>query len=121
MDIGERSEGWQAGVIFRASHLADGGEGDDKVLGTNFFVGYRVCAAEGKIQLWKHRYDEHLLKEIPYYSDNHVSFQIVAAGNVISLRMNDEVIMEYQDLTPIMCGYNGFHVRNCVIKEGTIN
>lgn len=121
MDIAERGEGWQAGVIFRADHLADGGEGNDKVLGTNFFVGYRVCVTEEKIQLWKHRYDEHLLKEIPYDGGDHISFQIIAAGNVISLRMNDDVIMEYQDPMPIMCGYNGFHVRNCIIKEGTIN
>ena len=120
MDIAERGEGWQAGVIFRADHLADGGEGNDKVLGTNFFVGYRVCVSEGKLQLWKHRYDEQLLKEIPYDGSDHISFQIVAAGNVISLRMNGEVVMEYQDPMPIMCGYNGFHARNCVIKEGTI-
>lgn len=121
MDIAAGGEDWQAGVIFRADHLADGGEGIDKVLGTNFFVGYRVCVSEGETQLWKHRYDEHLLKEVPYDGGSHVSFQIVMAGNVISLRMNDEVIMEYQDPMPIMCGYNGFHVRNCMIKEGTIN
>lgn len=121
MNIAERGEGWQAGVIFRADHLADGGEGNDKVLGTNFFVGYRVCVSEGRLQLWKHRYDEHLLKEVPYDDGSHVSFQIVAAANVISLRMNDKVIMEYQDPMPIMCGYNGFHARNCVIKEGAIN
>lgn len=121
MDIAECGEGWQAGVIFRADHLADGGEGNDKVLGTNFFVGYRVCVTEEKIQLWKHRYDEHLLKEIPYDGGDHISFQIIAAGNVISLWMKDDVIMEYQDPMPIMCGYNGFYVRNCIIKEGTIN
>ena len=120
-DLAERREGWQAGVIFRADHLADGGEGNDKVLGTNFFVGYRVSVSEGKLQLWKHRYDERLLKEIPFDAGDHISFQIVAAGNVISLRMNDEVVMEYQDPMPIMCGYNGFHTRNCVIKVGTIN
>lgn len=121
LDIAECGEGWQAGVIFRADHLADGGEGNDKVLGTNFFVGYRVCVSEGSLQLWKHRYDEKLLKEVPYDGGSRVSFQIVAVANVISLQMNDEVIMEYQDPMPIMCGYNGFHVRNCIIKEGTIN
>jgi hypothetical protein len=120
LDIAEPGEGWQAGVIFRADQLADGGEGDDKVLGTNFFVGYRACVSEGKIQLWKHRYDEQLLQEVPYDGGNHVCFQIVAAGNVISLRMNDEVIMTYQDPMPIMCGYSGFHARNCKIQKGTI-
>jgi hypothetical protein len=121
LDIADCKEGWQAGVIFRADQLADGGEGNDKVLGTNFFVGYRVCVSEGKIQLWKHRYDEYLLKEIPYDGGDHISFQIVVAGNVISLRMNDDVIMEYRDPMPIMCGYNGFHARKCRIVEGTIH
>lgn len=120
LDIAARGEGWQAGVIFRADHLADGGEGNDKVLGTNFFVGYRVCVSEGKIQLWKHRYDEQILKEITYDSGDHISFQIIAVDNVISLRMNDEVIMEYRDPIPIICGYNGFHARNCVLKNGTL-
>jgi hypothetical protein len=120
LNIADCQEGWQAGIIFRADQLADGGEGNDKVLGTNFFVGYRVCVSEGKIQLWKHRYDEQLLKEIPYDGGSHVSFQIIAAGNVISLRMDDEVILTYQDPMPITCGYNGFHTRNCVIAEGTL-
>ena len=120
LNIADCQEGWQAGVIFRADQLADGGEGNDKVLGTNFFVGYRVCVSEGKIQLWKHRYDEQLLKEIPYDGGSHVSFQVIAAGNVISLRMDDEVILTYQDPMPITCGYNGFHTRNCVIAEGTL-
>jgi len=114
-------EDWQAGVFFRADHLADGGEGNDKELGTNFFVGYRVSVTEGKIQLWKHRYDEQLLKEIPYDGGNRVSFRIITAGNVISVRMDDAVIMEYVDPKPIMCGYNGFHARNCMIMEGTIH
>lgn len=121
MQIADCRKDWQAGVIFRADHLADGGEGGDKVLGTNFFVGYRVSVAEGKIQLWKHRYDEKLLEEVPYDGGSHVSFRIIAAGNVISVRMDDAVIMEYVDPMPIMCGYNGFHARNCVIAEGTIN
>jgi hypothetical protein len=83
-------------------------------------VGYRVCVSEGKLQLWKHRYDEKLLKEIPYAGGNRVSFRIVAAGNVISLRMDDAVVLEYQDPMPILCGYNGFHVRNCTLARGTL-
>lgn len=120
LDIADCAEGWQAGVIFRADHLADGGEGNDKVLGTNFFVGYRVCISEGKIQLWKHRYDEKLLKEISYDGGSHVSFRVIAAGNLISLRMNEKIILEYRDPMPVMCGYNGFHARNCMITRGTI-
>ena len=55
-----------------------------------------------------------------YAGGNRVSFRIVAAGNVISLRMDDAVVLEYQDPMPILCGYNGFHVRNCTIARGTL-
>ena len=120
LTVTDCGEGWQAGVIFRANHLADGGEGGDKQLGTNFFVGYRVCIAEDRLQLWKHRYDETLLGEVPHDGGSHVSLQIIAAGNVISLRMNGKVILEYQDRQPILYGYTGFHARNCVITNGTI-
>ncbi|HBJ16526.1 MAG TPA: hypothetical protein DDY81_01590 [Clostridiales bacterium] len=120
LTVADCGEGWQAGVIFRAEHLADGGEGGDKRLGTNFFVGYRVCISEDRLQLWKHRYDETLLGEIPYDGGSHVSLQIIAAGNMISLRMNGKVILEYRDRRPILYGYVGFHARNCIITSGTI-
>lgn len=113
-------EGWQAGVIIRADHLADGGEGTDKQLGTNFFVGYRVCISENRLQLWKHRYDETLLREISYDGGSHAALRVAAVGNVISLWVHDERILEYRDQSPILCGYTGFHTRNCIITNGTI-
>lgn len=116
----ECGENWQSGVIFRAEHLADGGEGDDKVLGTNFFVGYRVCVSAGKIQLWKHRYDEMLLQEAAIVTEDSATFEIVAAGNQISVYVEDRQVLSYQDARPIMCGYVGFHARNCVIAEGSM-
>jgi len=120
LTVADCVEGWQAGVFIRADHLADGGEGDDKRLGTNFFVGYRVCISGDRLQLWKHRYDETLLREIPYDGGRHAALRVTAVGNVISLRMHDEVILEYRDRSPILCGYTGFHTRNCVITNGTI-
>lgn len=120
LEVIDRREGWQAGVIFRCSHLADGGEGDDKLLGTNFFVGYRVCVTEDRIQLWKHRYNEQLLQEAPFKGGNTVSFQIVIAGNAISVSVDGAQVLAYQDPQPIMYGYSGFHARKCVIKDGTI-
>ncbi len=120
LTVADCREGWQAGVIIRADHLADGGEDDDKQLGTNFFVGYRVCISENRLQLWKHRYDETLLREIPYDGGRHAALRVTAMGNEISLWMHDEVILEYRDRSPILCGYTGFHTRNCVITNGTI-
>lgn len=119
--VAECGEGWQAGVLFRADHLSDGGEGDDKLLGSNFFVGYRLCITESSLQLWKHRYDSRLLKELPYEGGRQASFELIAEGNAISLWMNNKLIMEYREAEPILWGYSGFHARNCIITRGSIN
>ncbi len=121
MKISQHAENWQAGVIFRADHLADGGEGADKFGGTNFFVGYRVCVTEGKIQLWKHRYDETLLQEAPCEAKEYAAFDIRADGNCIAVYYGGSQILSYQDPEPIVCGYVGFHTRNCIQTEGTIS
>lgn len=54
----ECGDGWEAGILLRAQNLADGGEGNDKQLGTNFFVGYRVAVCNEQVRLYKHSYDE---------------------------------------------------------------
>ena len=121
LNLSEQTGKWQAGVIFRADHLADGGVGDNKLEGTNFFVGYRVCVAEGKIQLWKHRYDETLLQEAACTAKENVVFEVSAVGNCISVYHDGSRILSCQDPEPIVCGYAGFHARNCIITAGTIN
>lgn len=120
LQIARRSENWQAGVLIRGSQFADGGEGQDKKLGTNFFIGYRVCVSEGKIQLWKHRYDETLLQEAAMETGDYVSFDVGAMGNCIAVCIDGQRVLFCRDATPIPYGYVGFHVRNCVITEGTI-
>lgn len=118
--IADRSENWQAGVLFRGSQFSDGGEGNDKVLGTNFFVGYRVCVSDGKIQLWKHRYDETLLQEASIEVNDSVTFDVTAVGNCITVSVDDQLVLSYQDAMPLLHGYSGFHAKNCVIIEGSI-
>ncbi len=118
--IADRSENWQAGVLLRSSQFADGGEGNDKELGTNFFIGYRVCVSDGKIQLWKHRYDEMLLQEAAIETADSVTFNVHAVGNCITVCIDDQPVLFYRDSAPILYGKLGFHVRNCIIIEGTI-
>lgn len=119
--IADRSENWQAGVLFRGSQFADGGEGNDKKLGTNFFIGYRVCASDGKIQLWKHRYDETLLQEASIELNDSVAFDVTAMDNCITVSIDGQLVLSYRDSAPILYGKLGFHVRNCAIIEGSIN
>lgn len=111
---------WQAGVLLRSSQLSNGGEGNDKQLGTNFLIGYRVCVSDGKLQLWKHRYDETLLQEVPVTITDRIAFDVSAVGNCISVCIDDQTVLSYRDAMPILHGYIGFHVRNCIIARGTI-
>lgn len=120
LEVADCTSGWQAGVLMRASQPADGGEGHDKKLGTNFFIGYRVCVTEKKIQLWKHRYDERLLAEVCYAYEDKTEFQVKMEKNHIAVIADGDTLFTFWDPEPVMCGYLGFHARNCVIKEGEI-
>lgn len=118
--IGEFVSGGQAGILFRTSQLSDGGEGDDKELGTNFFIGYRICVTDEKLQLWKHRYDEKLLAETDYLHSEEVKLWIDVKGNRIKAGDDEKVLISYLDPEPILRGYYGFHVRNCTLEEGIV-
>ena len=110
----------QTGVLLRASELADGGEGADKVLGTNFFIGYRVCAAQGKLQLWKHRYDETLLGEANLPTGSDIVFAVELKEKHITVLLDSKAVITYTDADPILSGRYGFHTRNCMIQSAVL-
>lgn len=112
---------WQAGILLRATQLADGGEGNDKVLGTNFFIGYRVCLCHGKLQLWKHRYDATLLAETPFNAGaEKVNLRIWAKFDRITVTAPGCRGIDYRDPQPITRGYCGFHTVNAKILMGSM-
>lgn len=117
----QQAPGWQAGVLLRASQLADGGEGDDKQLGTNFFIGYRVGICDGAVQLWRHRYDETLLAQTPVEKSSQYRLDISAAGNVLEVAVNGKPCFRFSDPNPLLQGQVGFHVRNCLLVNSEIN
>lgn len=51
-------DGVNAGLIFRVTNAAEGGEGDDPYLGRNFFQGYYVGLEEGGVTLYRQSYDK---------------------------------------------------------------
>lgn len=116
MTVKERDEGWEAGILFRASNLADGGEGNDKILGTNFFIGYRLSISEGSLRLWRHRYDQLLLAEVSVIvpHDIHLSVQVV--GNMVTCSLGKTAALHFTDESPIIAGRVGFHTRGCSIN-----
>lgn len=119
--VSECAEGWEAGVIFRAQALADGGEGNDKQLGTNFFLGYRAAVCKGKIGLWKHCYDETLLvqRDVPWKEEYCLTIRCDA--DEITVLLDGTAILNYIDAVPICTGYVGFHCRNCRISESALS
>lgn len=121
--VAGKGQDWQAGVLFRASQLADGGEGDDRRLGTNFFIGYRVSLSQQGIRLWKHRYDERLLIENAAcggVDDGEIRLQVIMEQNLIEVYLEEELVIRYRDSEPISWGRNGFHVRDCRLVKGEI-
>jgi len=116
LTFAEREEDWEAGVIFRASNLADGGEGQDKVLGTNFFIGYRLSVSDGYLRLWRHRYDQLLLKEVPVVVSDDVHLSVQVVGSIITCSLGGTAVLCFTDDSPIITGSVGFHTRRCSIN-----
>lgn len=117
----ECGDGWEAGILLRAQNLADGGEGSDKQLGTNFFVGYRVAVCNEQIRLYKHCYDETLLTSalLPVQPEYDLTVRCIA--DTITVSSGGTELLSYVDTDPIMTGCAGLHCRNCNIKLSTIS
>lgn len=103
---------WEAGILIRADHLADGGEGDDPVLGRNFMVGYRVALSENGVTLYRHRYDCTLLAHAPVTA---AKLHIRARGNVLEVDVDGHRVITYEDKEPVVSGSAGFDARSCLI------
>lgn len=120
MTVKGQDKGWEAGIIFRASNLADGGEGNDKVLGTNFFIGYRLSISDGYLRLWRHRYDQLLLKEVPVIVPQDIHLSVQAVGNLLTCSLGETAMLRFTDDSPIITGHVGFHTRGCSINESEL-
>jgi len=108
----QRDADWEAGILLRANHLADGGEGDDPVLGRNFMVGYRMAISAQGLTLYKHRYDCVPLAHADWTGER---LSISLRGNVIAVDAEGQCVITYKDDRPIVQGCIGFDARNCLI------
>ena len=103
------SENW--GILFRVSNPSDGGEGNDKIIGTNFFIGYSLNLRKGKLQLCKNQYNETKLISI---SNENVgkNITIKCVENAIIVISKNKVLMDYRDYSPLLCGKIGIRNQN---------
>lgn len=118
--LGERQVGWEAGILLRASELAEGGEGNDSVLGANFFIGYRICISDGKLSLWKHRYDAQLLDETAFCAYESVKIRVRMEVDCIEVICCEKRVLFHVDKQPIPVGYAGIQARGCIIREANL-
>ncbi|HHU03877.1 MAG TPA: family 43 glycosylhydrolase [Fastidiosipila sp.] len=100
------------GVIFHASELSDGGEGDDKELGKNFFIGYSVMIENDSIALYKHRYDEEELDR-KYHYKTISKLRVKVRVNDFCVYVNDDInpLLKYHDNSPILWGRSGVRTK----------
>ena len=117
----ECGDGWEAGILLRAQNLADGGEGSDKQLGTNFFIGYRVAVCNEQVRLYKHCYDEMLLTSAPLPVRLEYDLTVRCIADTMTISSCGTELLSYVDANPIMTGCAGLHCRNCNINLSTIS
>lgn len=115
-----KSEGSSVGVLFHASEFSDGGEGEDKELGTNFFIGYSAAVEKTKLVLCRHRYNRTVLCEKDCHMEFPLKIKIVMHGNQITVWQGERLLLEYRDEEPVLTGFAGFHVRDAFLKHGKL-
>lgn len=113
------------GVIFRTTNSAEGGEGKDRVLGINFFIGYGFHITATKFVLSKHRYDSNVLVQIPsdLYLSQDISVRITGIGPYFEVFVNDssDPIISYHDEDPLLFGRCGIRFSSCLIDRAAID
>ncbi|MCX7985887.1 MAG: family 43 glycosylhydrolase [Bacteroidales bacterium] len=105
-----------AGVIFRVQNPANGGAGDDPVLGTDFLQGYFVGLNQNAIVLGKHNYNWTLLKSVSgsYQLNKAYHLKIIVKKNTIKVYVDNASfpVLEYTDDIPFMTGKVGIRSHN---------
>lgn len=112
-----QAPGAEAGLLFRASELAKGGEGEDERLGINFFIGYCASLKDGCLVLTKHRYDSRELARVPAKMCCDITVQAVLNDIKVFLNGEEEPILSFHDPDPILYGRVGVRAVDGVLKN----
>lgn len=104
--------GGHGDVLLRATHLADGFEGNDPVLGTDFLLGYSVQLRADRVVLARHAYDEQVLASVEVDLDLGVPHRVVATvvGGRVTARVDDLPPLAATDPFPHLVGGAGVRV-----------
>ena len=113
----------EIGVIFRASKLSLGGEGNDEQLGINFFIGYSLSVKNNALILAKHKYDKKELVKIENMNVLEI-LKITLAVNLDEITVfdsNNKIILSYKDRFPIMEGCIGYRAVESFVNNIELN
>lgn len=117
----------RADLIFRASELSYGEEGNDARVGHNFFLGYSVQLSANRVVLARHSYDERVLTEADAALSPGVPHVVVLswAGGRISVAVDGNVSLTATDPLPHLAGGVGLRAKvgsarliELVVEEG---
>jgi len=105
-------------VVFRATQLADGFEGDDPRLGIDFLLGYSVQLRADRVVLARHDYDERVLVERRAALDLAVPHRVMvrARGSRIEAQVDDAEPIRWDDPLPHLTGGAGIRVFSGTIR-----
>ena len=112
-----------AGILFRLTEPSEGGEGDDPVLGIDFFIGYCVSLTKDSVVLTKHRYDETVLiqREIGAARDSRrIRIEAVADHIAVFFDEKEDPVISYRDPDPLTHGRAGIRAKDCMVEKAVL-
>lgn len=84
-----RSPDGHADLLFCASELAEGGEGDDADLGFDFLLGYSLQFHDDRVVLARHAYDEQRVAEREFVLADRHTVAVSRRGGTITAQVDD--------------------------------
>lgn len=107
-----------ADLLLRASQFAEGGEGNDPVLGIDFLLGYSVQLHRDRVVLARHAYDERVLAAHPVSIDESASHRIHlrSRGGTISVELDGRSLFDVTDPLPYPAGSVGIRTSNARLR-----
>lgn len=109
LDVQVTATGGHGDLLLRATHLADGFEGNDPVLGTDFLLGYSIQLHPDAVVLARHDYDTTVISRKGAALDLGVPHRVRATvrGSLLSVLVDDHIAFEHQDQHPHLVGGAG--------------
>lgn len=108
----------KSGIIFRVSNPAEGGEGTDTMLGTNFYEGYFAGIRRNGVVLGKQSYnwDELISVKGSYNPGKTYHLKVLVKGDNIKVFVDDmkNPKIEYTDKDPFTHGKAGIRTEGAV-------